>query len=200
MDSPKRLTINEVIAFNLARARRRAGWTQEEAAERLSQAMGKRWSNATLGAAERSWETERVREFNGDELMAFSKVYGQPLAYWFLPPDGGEKTQTYRLGADGQEISNFDLLRTVLPLGASHEFVDLARLATRQHDMDWAPSRPTWYMPEEQDERDEVERQGLPADVMPSPSAVVDEAKRQKVLRLLDEIRRVLDPWQDPPF
>src|SRR5687767_165497 len=62
-DSPKKrverpvylgLTANQIVAFNLARAREWKNWTQEEAADALEPYLGKRWSKASFSQAERS--------------------------------------------------------------------------------------------------------------------------------------------------
>jgi hypothetical protein len=80
------LTPNQVIAFNLARARERQGWTLNEAAERLEPYVGSRWSKANLSAAERSIAGERIRNFDADEIVAFARCFELPIAFFFLPP------------------------------------------------------------------------------------------------------------------
>jgi len=80
------LTPNQVIAFNLARAREAKGWTLNEAAEALEPYVGSRWSKANLSAAERSIAGERIRNFDADEIVAFARAFGVPIAYLFMPP------------------------------------------------------------------------------------------------------------------
>jgi transcriptional regulator with XRE-family HTH domain len=80
------LTPNQVIAFNLARAREMKGWTLNEAAEALEPYVGSRWSKANLSAAERSITGERIRNFDADEIVAFARAFEVPIAFFFLPP------------------------------------------------------------------------------------------------------------------
>ncbi len=47
-------TPNQVVAYNLTRAREHRGWTQDEAAEALAPYLGTRWSKASFSQAERS--------------------------------------------------------------------------------------------------------------------------------------------------
>ena len=46
----KRLTPNQVVAWNLRRARQLRGWTQDEAAARLEPYLGERWSKAIFSS------------------------------------------------------------------------------------------------------------------------------------------------------
>jgi hypothetical protein len=80
------LTPNQVVAYNLAQARLWKDWTQEEAAEHLEPYLGSRWSKATFSAAERSVDGQRVRQFTGDEIVAFARGFGLPVGFFFLPP------------------------------------------------------------------------------------------------------------------
>lgn len=81
------LTMNQVVAYNLRRARTLRGWTQEDAAERLSPFLGLLWSRATFSAAERSFESpERVRQFTADDILALSRTFDLPIPWFFLPP------------------------------------------------------------------------------------------------------------------
>ena len=51
---PKRLTPNQIVAFNLTRARTDRGWSQPEAAAALEPFLGVRWSRASYSAVEPS--------------------------------------------------------------------------------------------------------------------------------------------------
>jgi hypothetical protein len=80
------LTPNQIVGYNLSQARMWKGWTQEEAAEQLEPYLGVRWSKASFSAAERSVDGRRVRQFSADELVAFSRCFGVPVGFFFLPP------------------------------------------------------------------------------------------------------------------
>lgn len=77
------MTVNQVIAWNMARWRKAAGLTQAELGERLG------WTHTAVSAAERSWNGERKREFDGDLIVALSAALGVPLLALFLPPGDG---------------------------------------------------------------------------------------------------------------
>lgn len=83
-------TVNQRVAYHIARARRVHGWSQQETAHRLTEATGKPWTYATLSASERSWETGRTRHFHADELAAFATVFGQPVESFFQPINAGD--------------------------------------------------------------------------------------------------------------
>ena len=80
-------TPNQVVAYNLRRARELRGWTQEEAAERLAPHIGTAWSKASWSAAERSAETVRVRHFSADDLIALARCFDLPVVWFLVPPD-----------------------------------------------------------------------------------------------------------------
>ncbi|MEO3860926.1 hypothetical protein [Acrocarpospora sp. B8E8] len=194
MDDKQRLTINQVVAFNLGSARRRAEMTQEEAAERLTAATGKKWTSNTVALAERSWATGRRREFDADELVAFCLVFGHPLGYWFLPPGSAGKEEEFLAGVEGQELDHLTLVSLALPLRPGSGFVDAANAAARVHHLSWVPSKPTWYRPEEE---------GLeagPPIVAPAQGSIVDEARRRRAIEHLDAARQLLAPEEFPPF
>lgn len=79
-------TPNQVVAFNLARAREWKGWTQEQAADALEPYLGKRWSTASISQAERSIAGRFIRNFDADEIVAFARAFDLPLGWFFLPP------------------------------------------------------------------------------------------------------------------
>lgn len=80
------LTPNQVVAFNLARAREVRGWTQDQAAEALEPYLGRRWSTASFSQAERSIAGKVNRSFDADELIAFARAFELPVAWFLLPP------------------------------------------------------------------------------------------------------------------
>lgn len=80
---------NQVVAYNLARAREDRGWTQEEAGQRLEPHLGVSWSKATFSQAERSVDPGKSRGFTADEIVAFSRCFDLPVAWFFLPPPPG---------------------------------------------------------------------------------------------------------------
>lgn len=80
------LTPNQVVAFNLARAREHKGWTQDEAAEALAPYLGTRWSKASVSQAERSIAGRFIRNFDADEIVAFARAFEVPVTWFFMPP------------------------------------------------------------------------------------------------------------------
>lgn len=79
-------TANQIVAFNVVKARLLRGWTQEEAAQALAPYLGTLLSTASFSAIERSVDTGRVREFSADELLAFARGFRVPLPWFFTPP------------------------------------------------------------------------------------------------------------------
>ena len=96
------LTANQLIGYNLARIRKALGWSQEEATAKLEPYIGKRWSKNVYSAAERSYDGGRVRQFDGDELFAFSLAFGVPVAYFFLPPRPEDRSASGAVLASGR--------------------------------------------------------------------------------------------------
>ena len=87
------MTANQVVAYNLTRARQLRGWTQTQATEALEPHLGMRWSGASVSQAERSVAGKFIRNFNADEIVAFAQAFELPVTWFFLPPppwkDGG---------------------------------------------------------------------------------------------------------------
>src|SRR5919199_2402652 len=88
--SPKLWTANQIVAFNVVKARLLRGWTQEEAAEALAPYLGTRLSTASFSAIERSVDVGRAREFSANELLAFARGFRVPLMWFFTPPSTWE--------------------------------------------------------------------------------------------------------------
>ncbi|HUR24207.1 MAG TPA: helix-turn-helix transcriptional regulator [Acidimicrobiales bacterium] len=77
---------NQVVAYNLARARQLRGLTQDEAAAALEPYLGVRWSKASFSQAERSVRGKFVRRFDAEEIVAFARAFELPITWFFLPP------------------------------------------------------------------------------------------------------------------
>lgn len=103
--SPGLWTANQIVAFNVGKARLLRGWTQEEAAKALAPYLGTLLSTASFSAIERSVDTGRVREFNADELLAFARGFRVPVTWFFTPPSfwEGVGVSTPDAGEDGLE-------------------------------------------------------------------------------------------------
>jgi transcriptional regulator with XRE-family HTH domain len=109
------LTPNQVVAYNLPRARLVRGWTQEQAAEALAPYLGTKWSVANFSAIERSVDGGRIRQFTADDLFAFARAFRLPIGFFLTPP--GDDPRTYGIatpdaGRDG--LDPLDLLDAVL--------------------------------------------------------------------------------------
>lgn len=127
-------TINQVVAYNLQAARRAQQWPQDYLAHQLVKYTNRPWSNATVSAAERSWESGRTRRFDANELLALSRVFNLPVAYFFLPPDHADESFAYIAGTPGgpdeykegsyASLRPQDLLDAIAPLSTSSEYAD----------------------------------------------------------------------------
>jgi transcriptional regulator with XRE-family HTH domain len=87
------VTANQVVAYNLKRAREGLNLTQELAAQKLGDYLGRRWSKASFSATERSAEGGRIRVFDANELLAFSRVFEQSIGWFFTPPAGVDEVE-----------------------------------------------------------------------------------------------------------
>ncbi len=104
----RQITLDQVVAYNLRQARQLRGWTQIQAAEQLEPYLGERWSAAVFSAAERSFESTRVREFTASQVIAFALGFELPTAWFYLPPS----MDTPITGRGSQHvISGEDLVR-----------------------------------------------------------------------------------------
>ena len=83
-------TPNQIVAYNVSRARMMRGWTQDQTAEALEPFLGHRLSNASFSALERSVDGGRIREFSADEIFAFARGFKLPIGWFFTPPSAIE--------------------------------------------------------------------------------------------------------------
>jgi len=88
--SPRRMrrtySPNQVVAYNVGRARALRGWTQQQAASELSNHLEKRMSRASYSAMERSIGGGRIKQFSADEMVALARGFNLPLLWFLLPP------------------------------------------------------------------------------------------------------------------
>jgi transcriptional regulator with XRE-family HTH domain len=95
----KTWSANQLVAYNLRRARREAGLTQKEAGARLGHYLEKPWSVASFSAAESTAKNgARTRLFSADEILAFARVFEQPIAYFFTPPEESQERRPINCG------------------------------------------------------------------------------------------------------
>jgi transcriptional regulator with XRE-family HTH domain len=140
-------TINQLVAYNMTRARRSRGWTQQEVADRLEKYTGRPWSKASISAAERAWQGGRPRKFDANELVALSVIFETPVAYFLLPMQEGNSAVVMAQPED-QKPGGFHwmgvelLLKRVLmdeitSRGGSEFFVRAHDAVLRYLDADW---------------------------------------------------------------
>lgn len=106
-DAPPRLvTVNQVVAWNMAWLRREAEMTQQDVADLLG------WPQNKISEAERSWNGKRTREFDAQTIVALALAFGVPVNAFFLPPldDGRDVTYVIRPPGQDEDIGMTDLL------------------------------------------------------------------------------------------
>lgn len=106
----RRVTINQLIGYNVTWFRRAAGLTQEELGKRLGG-----WSGASVSAAERSWEGKRVRKFDADELVKIAAALGVPVLALLLPPSDAGTAIDYSFDFGDDAAGLAELLAHVAP-------------------------------------------------------------------------------------
>jgi transcriptional regulator with XRE-family HTH domain len=91
------LTVNQVVAWNLAWFRRAAGLSQTQ----LGDMVG--WKKSAVSDAERSVSGKWTREFDAQALAAFAAALKVPVGAFFLPPadDGTERTYYAEIPGEG---------------------------------------------------------------------------------------------------
>ena len=110
---PARLvTVNQIVAWNIAWFRHEADLTQAELAGRLG------WPQNKVSEAERSWSGKRTREFDAHTLVALALALRVPVNAFFLPPLDDGADVTYLIRPAGQpDLTMEDLVDISLPAG-----------------------------------------------------------------------------------
>jgi len=147
LSSQEAPTVNQLVAYNMTRARRARGWTQQQVADRLVNYTGRSWSKASISAAERSWQGGRPRKFDADELLALSVIFDTPIAYFLLPMEEGNTAiamaQPEDRGHGGAYIAGVPLLLKRILMdrmateGGSEFFVRAHAAALKYLKVDW---------------------------------------------------------------
>ena len=91
------MTVNSIVALNMAYFRKAAGLTQEELGERIG------WGKSVVSTAERSSDARRVRNFSAEDLIAISTALGVPMAALFLPPEDDGVAVRYVIGTAAED-------------------------------------------------------------------------------------------------
>lgn len=84
-------TPNQVVAFNIIRARELRGWDQAKAARQLAKYFGTKWTEASYAQIERSITGVRVRQFSADDLVALARCFDLPIGFFLTPPPNHER-------------------------------------------------------------------------------------------------------------
>ena len=83
-------TPNQVVAYNLRRARALRGLSLEATAAALAPLVGGRWTRQNINQLERAAGGGRERRFDADLLVALARVFDVPMTWFFLPPPHAE--------------------------------------------------------------------------------------------------------------
>jgi transcriptional regulator with XRE-family HTH domain len=97
-----------LVAYNAGWFRRVAGLTQKQFGEKVG------LSEASVSAAERSWSSSRVREFDADEIVLFATVLGVPVVALLLPPADSGTGVDYTFIAGTEELEPDDLVPVII--------------------------------------------------------------------------------------
>jgi transcriptional regulator with XRE-family HTH domain len=112
------MDVNAVVSYNLKAIRERKDWTQQEVADNLGRLTGHTLPQASISAMERGFDGERRRRFDAHELYLLAVLFDVPIAYFFVPPPGSERT---RLADTADPLTS--LYATVL--GREHQLAPL---------------------------------------------------------------------------
>ena len=84
----KSLTVHQVVAYNFRRAREDKGWTQAQTSEALEPYLGYKLNQAGVSAVEKTFDSDRRRNLDVAEVVAYSRCFRRPIGWFFLPPPG----------------------------------------------------------------------------------------------------------------
>ena len=120
------VTVNQVVAWNMAWWRKRAGLTQAQLGEKIG------WTNTAVSEAERSWDSGRTREFDAHLMLCVAAALGIPMTALLLPP---EDAGAYKITLDGGTIA---LMEHIMPdLDAETAILEAYRERVRRAALAW---------------------------------------------------------------
>lgn len=99
--APRRVTPDQVAAWNMAYWRKKAGLTQEQLGKRIG------WTYTAVSEAEKTWDSGRIRKFNAPLLLSLAAALGVPLTALLLPP---EDTGPYEITLGGGTTALMELI------------------------------------------------------------------------------------------
>jgi hypothetical protein len=139
---PPTLTVHQIVAYNFTRARQQAGWTQVETSERLEPFLGYRLNQAGVSAIEKTYDTERRRNIDAAEIVAFARCFNRPIGWFFLPPTGHPSDLVEPVHTGDLEPYNFPAaaltaLIVGLPDAWQHLLDRITELLTADHQPTW---------------------------------------------------------------
>ena len=109
------MTPNQIVAYNVAKARALRGWTQEQAADELAPYLGAKLSGPSFSALERSaWKIDRIKQFSADDLLALSRGFDLPIGFFFTPPPPAFDAGLYGPDAGNKGLDPIVLLDAIL--------------------------------------------------------------------------------------
>jgi transcriptional regulator with XRE-family HTH domain len=109
------MTPNQIVAYNVIKARALRGWTQEQAAEALAPYLGAKLSGPSFSALERSASrVDRIKQFSADDLLALSRGFDLPIGYFFTPPPPALDAGLYGPDAGSKGLDPIVLLDAIL--------------------------------------------------------------------------------------
>ena len=109
------MTPNQIVAYNVAKARSLRGWTQEQAADALAPYLGAKLSGPSFSALERSaWNVDRIKQFSADDLLALSRGFDLPIGFFFTPPTPAFDAGLYGPDAGTKGLDPIVLLDAIL--------------------------------------------------------------------------------------
>lgn len=107
------LTIHQIVAYNFRRAREEAGWTQAQTGEMLEVHLGSRLNQAGVSAIEKTYDSDRRRNIDVAEVVAFASCFRKPISWFFLPPPGSGEIALEPVVGDDYQIAADLVTRTL---------------------------------------------------------------------------------------
>lgn len=102
------LTVHQVVAYNFRRAREEKGWTQAQTSDALEPFLGYSLRQAGVSAIEKTFDSDRRRNLDVAEVVAYSRCFRRPIGWFFAPPPG---CSDYFIEPVDNSSDNVDLLR-----------------------------------------------------------------------------------------